>query len=67
MNPETIQILWYIGFAVGGYLLRHLGVTLPGPQPVMPPTLPSNSALLEALLSQLSQLLKALQNQQPKA
>jgi hypothetical protein len=67
MNPETAQILWYIGFAVAGYLLRHLGVTLPTPQPVMPPALPTSSAVLEALLSQLNQLLKALQNQQPKA
>jgi hypothetical protein len=66
MNPETVQILSYIGFAVGGYLLRHLGVTLPAPQPVTPPALPSNSALLEALLSQISQLLRTLQNQQSK-
>jgi hypothetical protein len=66
MNPETIQILSYIGFAVGGYLLRHLGLTLPTPQPVMPPTLPTSSVLLETLLSQLNQLLKTLQNQQPK-
>jgi hypothetical protein len=66
MNPEIVQILWYLGFAVGGYLLRHLGVTLPAPQPVTPPTLPGNSVLLETLLSQLSQVLKALQNQQGK-
>jgi hypothetical protein len=66
MNPETVQILWYVAFAVGGYLLRHLGVTLPAPQPITPPAVPANPALLETLLSQLSQLLKALQNQPPK-
>jgi hypothetical protein len=70
MNPELVQLLWYAGFTVLGYFLRHLGggvipitpiVPTPGPAPV-PPPIPADHPLLVNLSTLLAQLTKLLTN-----
>jgi hypothetical protein len=72
MNTEIGQILWYVGFTVLGFFLRHAGgVTLPPATPAAPnmppaPPIPADHPLLLNLSQLLSQVLKLLQNQTPK-
>ncbi len=77
MNAEIGQILWYIGFTVLGFFLRHAsgGSILPPIAPVVPsvppappvPAIPADHPLLVNLSQLLSQILKLVQNQAPKA
>lgn len=56
MDPVLIQWLVYGGLVVGGWLLRHWNVQLPGLPTVTPPsTLPSmsNFPRLQALVARL--------------
>lgn len=58
MSPELIQWLIYGGLVVGGYLLRHYGISLPLlPAPTQPalPAIPSlpNHPILNQLLKVL--------------
>jgi hypothetical protein len=70
MSPEVIQLLWYAGFTLLGYFLRHAGVgplplpPAPGPAPV-PPAIPADHPLLTTLSQALAALLKLLQEQPP--
>jgi hypothetical protein len=76
MNAEIGQILWYIGFTVLGFFLRHAsgGSVLPPATPVAPimpatppaPAIPADHPLLVNLSQVVSQLLKLLQNQAPR-
>jgi hypothetical protein len=76
MNTEIGQILWYVGFTVLGFFLRHAsgGSVLPPPTPVTPslpgtplvPPIPADHPLLVNLSQLLSQILKLLPNQPPK-
>lgn len=77
MNTEIGQILWYVGFTVLGFFLRHAsgGSVLPPATPMAPslpsvpavPAIPADHPLLINLSQLLSQILKLLQNQAPKA
>jgi hypothetical protein len=70
MNPEVVQLLWYAGFTVLGYFLRHVGggvipitpiLPVPGPAPApVPPTIPADHPLLVNLSTLLAQLTKLL-------
>jgi hypothetical protein len=67
MSPEVVQILWYAGFAVAGWLLRHFNVgpvVQPGPGPVPGPA--SGYPVLEGLLRQILAIVSAQAPQQPK-
>src|SRR5205823_4279280 len=76
MNSEAFQLLWYAGFTILGFLLRHLGMApmFPVPAPPLPtpgtpqtPVLPADHPLLVNLSALLGQLLKILQNQTSKS
>jgi hypothetical protein len=70
MNPEVVQLLWYAGFTVLGYFLRHVGGGVvpitplfpppgPAPAPVLP-AIPADHPLLVNLSTLLAQLAKLL-------
>jgi hypothetical protein len=60
MSIDVIQILYYAGFALLGWWLRHQGITLPGVPAPSTPTTPSNGPDQRALVELLKSLLDRL-------
>ena len=59
MSIDLLQMLYYAGFALLGWWLRHQGVLGPSAKPSSPPALPMDPKglveLLKALLDRLAQ------------
>lgn len=62
MTVDMIQLLYYAGFALLGWYLRHRGIALPSaPTPPSPATLtPSNTPNQQVLIDLLKSLLDRL-------
>ena len=59
MTVDMIQLLYYAGFALLGWWLRHQGITLPSTPPASPPA-PSNTPNQQVLIDLLKSLLDRL-------
>lgn len=59
MNVDLVQLVYYAGFALLGWWLRHQGLLKAPASPVVPPAPADQKALVELLKTLLDRLLQA--------